>query len=91
MSWFSRLFGKGDADAPADTAITYEGFRIIADPAKEGQQWRIGARIEREVDGELKVHQMIRADLLGARDAAVEASVAKAKQMIDEQGVRLFN
>ena len=42
------------------------------------------------MDGAVKVHQLIRADTRTSHDEAVEASVAKAKQAIDQLGETLF-
>ncbi len=39
----------------------------------------------------MRSHKLVRADTFGDRQAAMDASVAKAKQMIDEQGERLFS
>ena len=86
MSLFSKLFGGGGASAPEPTPEDYKGFAITPTPHKEGSRWRIGARIEK--DG--KTHDLIRADVLEDKDAADTASIGKAKQMIDEQGDRLF-
>lgn len=86
MSLLKRLFGSGDAKAPATEPTEYKGFQITPQPAKEGSQFRIGALIEK--DG--KSHTLIRADMLGDIAAANEASIGKAKQMIDEQGERIF-
>ena len=88
MSLFSRLFGK--SDAPASTAEDYKGYRIIPEPNSESSGYRIGARIEKEFDGETKTHMMIRADTYQGKDTAIEASLAKAKQLIDQQGDRIF-
>jgi hypothetical protein len=85
MSLFSKLFGGG-ASAPEPTPEDYKGYSITATPHKEGARWRIGARIEK--DG--RTHDLIRADVLEDREAADAASIGKAKQMIDEQGDRLF-
>ncbi len=90
MSLLKKLFGGGRDSQPAAEPVTYEGFRIYPEPIREGTQHRIAARIEKEVGGELRTHQLIRADTLGDRDAAVTASVDKAKMLIDEQGERLF-
>lgn len=84
MSLLSKLFGGGGGPEPERE--TYEGFTITPNPAREGSRFRIGATIEK---GE-KVHHLIRADMLESLDEANEASVRKAKQMIDEQGERLF-
>ncbi|MDA9865104.1 HlyU family transcriptional regulator [bacterium] len=89
MSLFSKLFG-GSASQPEAEPEIYKGFAIIAQPAKEGTRYRIGARIEKAVDGEVKTHELIRADTLDDLTSANEASIGKAKQVIDEQGDRLF-
>ena len=85
MSLLSKLFGGGGS-APEPKTETYQDFTITPNPAKEQGRYRIGALIEK--DG--KSHQLIRADTLDDYDSAVTASVGKAKQMIDEQGDRLF-
>ena len=64
---------------------------ITPEPIKEGHTFRIAARIEKEVNGEVKTHRLIRADTLESHGAAVEASVGKAKLLIDQLGDRLFD
>lgn len=86
MSLFSKLFGGGGGSAPEPEVETYEGFTITAQPAREGSRYRIGALIEK--DGQ--THHLIRADMLETLEDANAASIRKAKQMIDEQGARLF-
>jgi len=90
MSWLSRIFGSSEGAKPEEKSIEYKGFQVYPEPIPDGSQHRIAARIEKEIGGELKTHQLIRADTLADRDAAVEASLAKAKQVIDEQADRLF-
>lgn len=85
MSFFSKLFGGGGA-APETKTESYEGFTITPNPAREGSRFRIGAMIEK--DGQS--HHLIRADMLETPEEANDASIRKAKQMIDEQGARLF-
>lgn len=85
MSILKRLFGGGTS-APEPKSETYNGFTITPTPIREGSRFRISALIEK--DG--KSHTLIRADVLEDLAAANEASVNKAKQMIDEQGDRLF-
>ena len=86
MSIFKKLFGGGGGGAPAPEPEVYNGFTIHPEPIREGDQWRISARIEK--DG--RTHKLIRADMIGNHGQAVEASAGKARQMIDEQGERLF-
>lgn len=88
MSLLSRLFGGSTAKTP--DPVIHEGFTIFPEPSKESGGYRIGARIEKEIDGEVKTHHMIRADTYGALDTASDASVDKAKQLIDQQGVTIF-
>ncbi|WP_112322459.1 HlyU family transcriptional regulator [Oceanibium sediminis] len=90
MSLFSKLFGGG-ASTPEVEPETHNGFRIIPEPIPEGGQFRLAARIEKEVGGETRSHKMIRADTFTSAEDAVKAASAKARQVIDEQGERLFN
>lgn len=90
MSLFSKLFGGGGSAASEPEPETYEGFRIFPEPIKESGGYRLGARIEKEVGGETRVHQLIRADVFQSEDEAVNFSVSKAKQMIDQMGEGLF-
>ena len=46
--------------------------------------------ITREIDGEIKSHRFIRADRFPSLDDATETTIRKAKQVIDEQGDRIF-
>jgi hypothetical protein len=84
MSLLSKLFGGGSAAEPS--SVDHNGFAITPTPIREGSRWRVGARIDK--DG--RTHELIRADMLDDLTTAREASVRKAKQMIDEQGDRLF-
>ena len=88
MSLFSKLFGGGSSKEPEPE--TYKDFHIFAEPAKESGGYRLAARVEKEIDGETKSHRLIRADTFNSQDAAIEASVAKAKQLIDQLGDELF-
>ena len=92
MSLFSKLFGgSGGGGAKPAEAVEYQGCKIFPEPIAEGGQHRIAARIEKEIDGETKSHYLIRADTLMDAEAAVEASVTKAKVLIDQQGDRIFD
>ena len=90
MSLLSKLFGGGGS-APKEVAPeAYNGFNIFSDPIREGGQFRVAARIEKEIGGEVKVHQLIRADTLESLDTAIDVTINKAKQVIDEQGDSIF-
>ncbi|MCL3881167.1 HlyU family transcriptional regulator [Marivita sp. GX14005] len=91
MSLLKRLFGSRDGATPTTApAEEHKGFTIHPDPINEGGRWRIGARIEKETGGEIKTHRMIRADTLESRAAAVDASLGKARMLIDQQGEEIF-
>lgn len=88
MSLLSKLFGGAGPKQPEP--VEHKGFRIFPEPEKVSGGYRIGARIEKDIGGEIQSHQMIRADVLNTQEAAFDASVGKARQMIDEQGEAIF-
>lgn len=88
MSLLKRLFGS--KKNTEELAETYNGFRIVLAPIPEGSKYRLAARIEQDVEGETLVHQVIRADTFDGLEQANAVSLAKAKQVIDEQGKTLF-
>ena len=95
MSFLKSLFGLGksdDAGAAADAgkAIEHRGFTIRATPFKEGGQFQTSGVIAKEVDGVVKEHKFIRADRFSSLDEAVDFSLAKGRQIIDEQGERVL-
>lgn len=92
MSILSRLFGGGGGkrEAPGFPSEEYNGFRITPAPQEDEGGWRVGARIEKEVGGEARLHHLLRADVLRDRDEAAAMSLRKARQVIDEQGERIL-
>ena len=91
MSLFSKLFGGGGSSAPEPEAIDYNGYAVTPAPIREGTRYRVSAKIVKEVDGEIRTHTLIRADTIDDLETAVEASLGKAKMLIDQQGDRLFD
>ena len=86
-----KLFGgTGGGAAAAADPVEYNGFEILAEPIGNGSQFNVGGVIRKNLPDGPKEHRFIRADTHGSRDAAVEHSVQKARQLIDEQGDRLF-
>jgi hypothetical protein len=88
MSLLSRLFAKPAPKTP--DPILHKSCRIFAQPIKEGSTYRIAARIEKEFDGHLRTHLLIRADTCTSEEEAVTTSVSKAKQAIDQLGDAIF-
>jgi hypothetical protein len=92
MSFFSALLGKL-APAPAEKVpepVEYNGFTIRPAPFKSEGQFQTAGTIEREVDGVRKEHRFVRADGFASFEDAVTFTIAKARQMIDLQGDRMF-
>ncbi|EFL91051.1 HlyU family transcriptional regulator [Ahrensia sp. R2A130] len=88
MSFWSKLFGGGgDAAAPEVEAEIYKDFELRPAPMPEGGQFRLAGKISK---GE-KTHQLIRADLFPDKDQCNAAFSRKARQVIDEQGDRIFS
>jgi hypothetical protein len=90
MSFLKKLFGGGDGTRKEVPVEEYNGYRITLSPLKEGDSYRVSAVIEKEVAGETLRHELIRADTVQGLEAAQEASLRKAQQVIDEQGERIF-
>ncbi|MFK7903094.1 MAG: HlyU family transcriptional regulator [Nitratireductor sp.] len=91
MSFLKKLFGGGSKEAAKAAATSeYKDYSIALTPIKEGSQYRICGVITKQVGETLKEHKLIRADTVGSVEEANEITLRKAKQMIDEQGDRLF-
>jgi len=92
VSILKRLFGSGGGDSggPSVPAESYAGYTIFVEPQRDGPRWRLAARIEKEIDGALHSHLMIRADTFESAEAAVGPTLTKAKKLIDEQGDTIF-
>jgi hypothetical protein len=95
MSFLKRLFGLGASEETAGEPavvreVEHKGFVIRATPYKEGGQYQTCGVIAKEIDGAAKEHRFIRADRFASLDDAVEVTIRKGQQMIDEQGDRLF-
>lgn len=93
MSILSRLFGRKtpDVETTDGEAEEYAGFTIVPAPRKEGGSYRISGRISKTVDGQERTHEFVRADTISELEDARSATLAKARQLIDEQGTRLFD
>ena len=93
MSFWKKLFGGGGEtvrEEAAAEALEHKGFTIRATPFAEGGQYQTCGVISKEIDGEVKERRFIRADRFASKDDAVDTSLRKARQIIDEQGERIF-
>jgi hypothetical protein len=100
-SFLSNIFSMfSGGDKPASEAAgssgasgepqPYGDCTIYAEPRKEGSQYRLAGRIEKKVGEEVLVRNFIRADVFSSQDDAIECTVRKAQQIIDQHGPSLF-
>ena len=88
----ARLFGSRSSEAggAAMEAVEYKGYRIRPAPYPANGQFQTAGTIEKDFPGGMKEHRFIRAETHAGRDDAAAFAVAKGKQIIDEQGDRIF-
>jgi hypothetical protein len=97
MSFLKRLFGGGggSSEAAAEPApakqIEHKGFTIVATPYKNDGQYQTCGVVSKEVGGVVKEHRFVRADRFAGLDDAVDVSIRKGQQIVDEQGERVFD
>ncbi len=94
MSFWKKLFGGGGGGSaepagPAQT-VEYNGFTIEARPYSEAGQFQVCGVISKGEGETRREHKFIRADRFPTMDEASEFSVTKARQIIDQQGDRIF-
>ncbi|WP_117193801.1 HlyU family transcriptional regulator [Rhizobium terrae] len=90
---FSMFSGGGksaEPSAPAAKPVEHAGCTIYPEPIREGSQFRLAGRIEKQVNGETLVRSFVRADVFTSMDDAVEYTIKKAQQIIDQNGASLF-
>ena len=93
MSFWKNLFGGGGGEPKAaaqEPGEEYKGFIIRPTPMPVGSEYQLSGRIEKEIDGELKTYDFVRADRISSRDEAISFALAKGRQIVDEQGVGVF-
>ncbi|MEO6395074.1 MAG: HlyU family transcriptional regulator [Devosia sp.] len=91
MSFWKSLFGGGgSAEAQPAPGEEYKGFTIRGTPASVGSEYQLAGTIEKDIGGELKTYKFVRADRMSSREEAVRMALGKGRQIIDEQGERIF-
>ncbi len=94
MSFLKKLFGVGGGSEPATAKVEgeaeHKGFRIVATPFKQDGQYQTCGVVSKEIDGVVKEHRFIRADRFAGLEDVVQITLNKGRQLIDEQGERMF-
>lgn len=96
MSFLKSLFGGGkSAEGGAGkekiaAEDSYKDFLIKATPMSAGGEHQICGVIEKDVGGERKSYRFVRADRISSLDEAASLTLAKGRQIIDEQGEGIF-
>jgi hypothetical protein len=90
--WLGGLFGgSGSGGAARFDTEEYKGFLITPAPTQRDGQWQVAGTIAREdADGTRQEHAFIRADQMPTAEQAAEFALRKGRQIVDEQGERLF-
>lgn len=90
-AWTRLAGGSGGAsNGPPIAAVEYKGYRITPTPIQSGGQYRTAGTIEKDTPDGVKEHRFVRADTCHGLEDAISFTVAKAKQIIDQQGDSIF-
>ncbi|MDX2155602.1 MAG: HlyU family transcriptional regulator [Hyphomicrobiaceae bacterium] len=94
MSFWKSLLGGGSAKSPGPgkpvREIEHNGYRIAATPYPEAGQFQVAGVITKEVAGAVRQHKFVRADRFGSLEEAADFAIMKGRQIIDQQGDRIF-
>jgi len=85
--------GLGSERAAAEPelpAVEYNGYRIRPAPYRANNQFQTCGVIEKDFPEGAKQHRFVRAETHPSRDDAAAFAITKAKQIIDQQGDRMF-
>ena len=86
-----KILGSGGPKGPKrGDGVSYKELMIYPQVQQEGGQWRVAGVIEKRAGETAQEHHFIRADLLSSHEEAEAFAIRKGRQIIDEQGNRLF-
>jgi hypothetical protein len=91
-----KLFGGGNAGAdegvkPLGDAVEHKGCTIQPLAMQKGSQYLTAGVISKAFPDGRREHRFVRADTHSSTDQAHDFAIVKGRQIIDEQGDRLFN
>ena len=70
--------------------LSTRGFCIRATPYSAPGGWQTAGVIEKASDSGVREHHFVRAEKHPSREEAAAFTIAKARQIIDERGERVF-
>ncbi|WP_210494041.1 HlyU family transcriptional regulator [Microvirga antarctica] len=90
---WSSLFGgpKAESARPVAEATEYKGYLITPTPYPAKGQFQTAGLIERDLETGRKEHRFVRAETHASVEDASSFALAKGRQIIDEQGDRIFD
>lgn len=96
MSFWKKLFGGGsgggdDSDGAPARSVEHNGYTIEARPYPEAGQYQVAGTISKQVGEAKKEHKFVRADRFPTQDEAADFALLKGRQIIDQQGDRIFD
>ena len=94
FSKLKALFGGGDKPAaePAEMdAVEYNGYRIRPAPYRANSQFQTCGVIEKDFPDGAKQHRFVRAETHPSLVDAASFAITKGKQIVDQQGDRMFD
>lgn len=90
---WNRFAGGGSGsgrEEPAAEAVEYKGFRIRPAPYSAKGGFQTAGIIEKDAETGTKQHRFVRAETHPSKEDATAFAITKGKQIIDEQGDRIF-
>ncbi len=91
--WKRLTAGSGVAAGPAESgeAVDYKGYRIRPAPYSAEGQFQTAGTIEKDFPSGVKSYRFVRAEKHTSKDGAAEFAITKGRQIVDEQGERMFD
>jgi len=84
-----RFKGRQTTVGERPEPTPYQGFWLYPTPKKDPNGWRIAGEISRDGQGDTP-YTFVRADTCPSRAEATRISLAKAQQLVDDYGAKLF-
>ena len=91
LKTLKNLFaGAPNAPEAEHEPVEYKGYRIRPAPYPAKGQFQTAGSIEKNFPEGVKVHRFVRAETHASRDEAASFALMKGRQIVDEQGDRIF-